>query len=133
MSQENLEIVRRAWEARVSRGIDAVLEYFTDDCVIEDFPELPDHGVYRGRQGVREINRHFLEMWGEFVQEPVECIDGGGDLVVAVIAMRLRGKSSGTPVASQAVWVHELRNGKIARMRAFTTKAQALEAAGLSE
>jgi ketosteroid isomerase-like protein len=72
-------------------------------------------------------------MWGEFVMEPVEFIDAGGDLVVAVIAMRGQGKGSGAPLAAQAVWVHELRAGKVARMRAFTTKAQAVEAAGRRE
>ena len=66
-------------------------------------------------------------------QEPVEFIDAGEDLVVAVIAMRVQGKGSGAPLDAPAVWVHELRAGKIARMRAFTTKAQALEAAGLRE
>ena len=38
MSQENVEIVRRAWEARVSQGPEAVLDFFTEDCVLEDFP-----------------------------------------------------------------------------------------------
>jgi ketosteroid isomerase-like protein len=134
MSQENVELIRRVWGIVVSRGVEAVLvEYFTEDCVVEDFPELPDHAVYVCREGVREIDRHFREMWGEFVQEPVEFIDEGDDLVVAVVAMRGRGKGSGAPLDAQAVWVHELRDGKLARMRAFTTKAQALEAAGMSE
>ncbi len=44
-----------------------------------------------------------------------------------------QGKGSGAPLDAQAVWGHELRTGKVARMRAFTTKAEALEAAGLSE
>jgi hypothetical protein len=43
---------------------------------MEDFPELPDHAVYVGREGALEIDRHFREMWGEFAQEPVEFIDG---------------------------------------------------------
>ena len=66
-----MEIVRRAWETRVSGEVEDVLDYFTDDCVSEDFPELPDHAVYLGREGVREIDGHFREMWGELVQEPV--------------------------------------------------------------
>jgi ketosteroid isomerase-like protein len=86
-----------------------------------------------GREGVREIYRHFRQMWGDFVQEPVEFIDAGDDLVVTVVAMRGRGKSSGAPLDAQAVWVGEYRAGKIARSQAFTTKAEALEAAGLSE
>ena len=72
-------------------------------------------------------------MWGELVQDPVEFIDAGDDLVVAVVALRGRGRGSGAPLHAQAVWVHELRAGRVARMRAFTTKEQALEAAGLSE
>jgi ketosteroid isomerase-like protein len=133
MSRENVEIVRQMWEDYSERGSDPDLEYFTEDCVMEDFPELPDHAVYEGREGVREIERHFRDMWGELVQEAIEFIDAGDDLVVAVIAMRGQGKGSGAPLNAQAVWVHELRAGKLARMRAFTTKAQALEAAGLSE
>jgi ketosteroid isomerase-like protein len=133
MSQENVEIVRSAWNVFVTDGIEAVLPYFIEDCVLEDFPELPDHAVYHGKDGVRGIDRHFREMWGEFIQEPVEFIDAGDDLVVGVIAMQGRGKGSGAPMASEAFWVHEVRNGKLAHMRAFTTREQALEAAGISE
>jgi ketosteroid isomerase-like protein len=134
MSEESVEVVRQMWKDYSERGIDDLdLEHFTEDCVMEDFPELPDHAIYVGREGVREIERHFREMWGELVQEPVEFIDAGEDLVVAAIEMRGRGKGSEAPLDAQAVWVHELRAGKIARMRAFTTKAQALEAARLRE
>ena len=134
MSQESVETVRRVWEIVASEGIvDAVLESFTEDCVMEDFPELPDRGVYVGREGVREIARHFQEMWGDFVQEPIEFIDAGEDLVFGVVAMRGQGRDSGAPLDASAFWVHELKDGKLARMRAFTTRAQALEAAGLSE
>jgi ketosteroid isomerase-like protein len=63
-------------------------------------------------------------------ENPVEFIDAGGNLVVAEIAMHGRGKGSGAPLDGKAFWVHELRAGKLAHMRAFTTKEQALEAAG---
>jgi ketosteroid isomerase-like protein len=41
MSQENVEIVRRAWKVYVDHGgiDDADLDdYFAEDCVVEDFP-----------------------------------------------------------------------------------------------
>jgi ketosteroid isomerase-like protein len=133
MSRENVEFVRFVWETVASRDVEAVLGYFTEDCVMEDFPELPDAAVYGGKEGVREIDRHFREMWGDFVMEPVEFIDAGDDVVVGVIAMRGRGAGSGAPLDSPAFWVHQLRDGKLARMRAFTTREQAVEAAGLSE
>ena len=133
MSQENVEVVKSAWGVMAADGVEAVLVYLTEDCDLEDFPELPDHANYVGFDGAREIDRHFREMWGELIQEPVEFIDAGENRVVAVIAMRGSGKGSGAPLDAQAVWVHELRGAKISRMRAFTTKAQALAAAGLAE
>jgi ketosteroid isomerase-like protein len=134
MSEENVEIVRRAWDAVVETGgVEAALDYFTEDCVMEDFPELPDRAVYRGREGIREIYSHFREMWGEFDQDPREFIDAGGNLIIVEVAMHGQGKGSGAPLNAKAFWVHEVLAGKIARMRAFTTNEQALEAAGLSE
>jgi ketosteroid isomerase-like protein len=137
MSQENVERVRRVWEILAGRGVEVALlhyaEYFAEDCVFEDFPELPDHAVYVGREGMREIDRHFREMWGELTQEPVEFSDGGEDLVLGEVAMRGQGLASGAPLRASAFWVHEMKAGMCTRMRAFTTKAQSLEAAGLSE
>lgn len=133
MSEGNVEFVRSVWGTVSSEGAEAVLDHFTEDCVMEDFPELPDHAVYVGKEGVLEIDRHFREMWGEFVQEPVEFSDGGNDLVLGVVAMRGQGKGSGAPLDAKAFWVHELRDDKLARMRAFTTQAQCLEAAGLQD
>jgi ketosteroid isomerase-like protein len=53
--------------------------------------------------------------------------------VVAVIAMHGRGKGSGAPFDLLPYFVYEVRDGRIVRDRAFTSKAQALEAAGLRE
>jgi ketosteroid isomerase-like protein len=132
MSQENVEVVRQAWRSYTDQGIDAALEYYSEDCVSEDLPELPDRATYQGREGLWERNRHFVEIWGDFVAEAVEFIDAG-DVVVAVIAMRGRGKGSGAPFDLRPYFVYEVRDGSIVRDRAFTSKAQALEAAGLEE
>ena len=75
MSEENVQFVRNVWEVNVTQGVEAVLPDITEDCVLEDFPELPDHAVYVGREGALEIYRNFREMWGELVQEPVGFID----------------------------------------------------------
>ena len=132
MSRENVEVVRGAWSAYTDRGIDAALDYYSEDCVCEDLPELPDRATYQGREGLWERNRHFVEIWGDFMAEAMEFIDAG-DLVVAVIAMHGRGKGSGAPFDLLPYFVYEVRDGRIIRDRAFTSKAQALEAAGLSE
>ncbi len=133
MSQENVEIVREAWKAYDGRGIDGYLDYVAEDCVCEDFPELPDRATYTGREGQRERYWHFVGIWGEFVMDPVEFIDAGDDVVVAVVAMTGRGEGSGAPLDAPAVFVYELRDGLVVRDRPFTSRSQALEAAGLRE
>ena len=133
MSQENVEIVRQGWQAFSDGGIDATLVYYAEDCVSEDFPELPDRATYEGRKGLRDRNRQFADSWGDLVIEPVEFIDGSDDVVVAVVAIRGSGKGSGAPLDAPAAFVYELRDGKIVRDRPFTSRNQTLEAAGLSE
>jgi ketosteroid isomerase-like protein len=133
MSQENVEVVREVWRTYNDRGIDAALDYIAEDCVSEDFPELPDRATYQGREGFRKRYWNFVETWGDFAMEPVEFIDAGGNVVVADIAMTGRGRGSDAPMDAAAVFVYEVRNGRIARDRPFTSRSQALEAAGLRE
>ena len=137
MSQENVELVRHVWKAVQDRGLDAALDrsadWFADDCVFEDFPEMADRAAYVGQAGLRERTMHFAEIWGDFVMEPREFIDGGERVVIAVVDMTGSGKGSGAPLDAQALFVYELDAGLIVRDRAFTSHSDALEAAGLSE
>jgi ketosteroid isomerase-like protein len=133
MSRENVEIAREAWKAFTDRGVDATLDYYAEDCMCEDFPELPDGTTYEGRKGVLDRYRQFADTWGDFVMEPVEFIDAGAGVVVAVIAMAGSGRGSGAPMDAPAAFVYEMRDGKVVRDRAFSSRSQALEAAGLSE
>ena len=79
-----------------------------------------------------ERDRHFAEIWGDYVIEPVEFIDGG-DVVVVTVAIRGHGRGSGAPIDAPTAFAYEFRDGKVVRDRAFTSKSQALEAVGLSE
>lgn len=129
MSEENVEVARAAWKAYGDRGLEAALDYFAEDIVCEDFPELPDRATYEGKEGFRERYRQFTETWGDFVMEPVEFIDAGDDVVVAVIAMTGRGMGSDAPMDAAAVFVYEVRDGKIVRDRPFESRSEAFEAA----
>ncbi len=133
MSQENVEAVRYGWEALIRGDIEAGLESYADDCVFEDFPEMPDPAVYLGHQGMVQAIEHFTQVWGGLLFEPVEFIDAGEDVVIAVVTMRGRGGGSGVPLDTTAAWLYEMRDGKVARTRAYTSKRQALDAVGLRE
>jgi ketosteroid isomerase-like protein len=133
MSQQAMEVARRAWTSYIEGGWDSAVNHFAEDCVVEDFPEMADGAAYEGRRGLIERDRHFRESWGDFAVEPVEFIAADDDIVIAVCALRVRGRGSGAPLDVRAAFVHDVRDGKIVRDRAYTSRADALEAVGLSE
>ena len=131
-----MELVRHVWKAVQDRGLVAALDmsadWFAHDCVFEDFPEMADRAAYVGQAGLRARTMHFAEIWGDFVMEPREFIDAGERVVIAVVDMTGRGKGSGAPLDAQAFFVYEVGAGVIVRDRAFTSRSQALKAAGLT-
>jgi ketosteroid isomerase-like protein len=133
MPQESVEVTRAAWRAYLADGIDCALAYFAEDCVSEDFPELPDRATYRGRSGWRQRNEQFSRPWSDLVLEPAEFIDAGDGVVVVTAMMHGHGEGSDVPMRMPFAFVYEVRNGSIVRDRAFTSRAQAMDAAGLPE
>ena len=70
--------------------------------------------------------------WEGTAFEIGELIDAG-DKVAAEVLSQLRGKASGATVAWSYWQVATIRNGKWVRAEWFIDRAEALEAAGLSE
>ncbi len=93
MSQENVEIVRRALDALNRDGIEAVLEFLDPDVEWTTTGLFVEAGTYRGHDGVL---RYFGAMANdlEFHIEPEKFIDGG-DQVVIPTRIAVRGKRSG--------------------------------------
>ena len=133
MSEESAAIARRAYEA-FNRGDQQAMvadlapnfEYATTGAI----PGMT--GVYRGVEGILG----FLEwMRSEFERPRIEVNElvNAGDQVVAAVTLRGRGKQSGVE-ASWDVWhVWTMEDGKVVHGQAFTSREEALEAAGLSE
>jgi ketosteroid isomerase-like protein len=133
MSQENVEIVRAALEAFNRGDVDAVVADAAPDLEYVATGAIPGAGgVYRGPEGFRR----FLEtFWGEFADartELHEFIDAGSRVLVSQ-TLRGRGKQSGVE-ANWPVWqLWTLRDGKIVRGRGYTSRQEAVDAAGLTE
>jgi ketosteroid isomerase-like protein len=135
MSEENLEIVRRIWDADASRDAATILALY-DPQVEWDMSQFPlgtlsRRAVYHGHEGLRDWFREWTEAWENIQQSPHELIDAG-DHVVSVSTTRGRGRASGAEVVWEriaAVWT--VRDGKVARVVWFQTRGEAFEAAGL--
>jgi ketosteroid isomerase-like protein len=132
MSQENVEVVRRAWEASLRHDNEAVFDLYDPrvEIVVQDSVEGPT--TYVGVDGVREFFRDMLGVFDSLRSEVEEWIDAG-DEVIAVMRNRARGRQSGVPVEGRDAHVWTVQNGKLRRLRIYPNKSEALKAVGLSE
>ena len=55
MSEENMELVRRAFQTFAAEGIDAALSFFAPDCVSYTTDRWLDGSAYRGHDGMRRL------------------------------------------------------------------------------
>ena len=133
MPEENVEIVRRAYEA-FNRGdpeamvadIAPTFEYVTTGTI----PGAT--GIYRGPQGWKEFVGWLRSEFDSPRVEIHELIEAGDQVVVSA-TNRGRGKQSGVEVSWDVWQVWTMRGGKVVRGEGFTNREEALEAAGLSE
>jgi uncharacterized protein len=134
MSQENVETVRRIYEAAASRDASTVLGLYDPAVELDNTRlELVDwHGVYRGHEGLRRFFRQWHEAWDDIRYDFDELIDAG-EQVVAVVSRRARGAASGAQVEMHVALVWTLREGKVVRVVWFPTRAEALRAVALEE
>ena len=134
MSRENVEVVRRVYEADTRRDSATVFSLYDEEVEL-DFSRIPHaevigRGLYRGHEGLRTWYRDWFEAWESFEQYYEELIDAG-EQVVSVWSQRGRGRASGAEVElrhAAAVWT--VRGGKIVRLVAFASRDDALEAIG---
>jgi ketosteroid isomerase-like protein len=130
MSQENVEIVRRAFAYEIHGVGDRAVaeEIFHPDVVLNPV----DEGPFRGRDAMRDD----IERWASVFEDlrvTVEEIIDAGDQVVVVAHHKGRGRRSGVEVDTRFYEVYTLHAGKISRVDEFNERAEALEAAGLAE
>jgi ketosteroid isomerase-like protein len=133
MSQENVELVRRAFEAFANGGADALVEYATPDCVFYPDPAWIEEDQYRGRDGFIAFNRTQSATFGDFTVE-IHEIRSVGDRVLVLAELIGRAKSSGVPIRQQAAHVlSDFRDGMIGEDRTFLSWDAGLKAVGLEK
>jgi ketosteroid isomerase-like protein len=133
MSQENFEIVRRAFEAFAAGGIEAALDFFAPDVVLYAFPEWPGPSEYRGHDGVRALLAEWIENFDDFEFE-VREIREARERVLLLGETVGRIKETHAPIRQPFGAIYwDFDDGRMGEGRHFLTWREALEAAGLSE
>jgi ketosteroid isomerase-like protein len=137
MSQENVEIIRRLYEAAAHRDSNAVLALYDPEVEVDmshaPCKDLVGSRFYHGHDGLRAFYREWNGAW-ESVESDVEELIDAGDRVISVETTRGRGLVSGAAVELHQCGIWTIRAGKIVRVEWLdATREEALEAAGLRE
>ena len=128
MSQENVEIVREAWDAYSRGDYDRVEEFHDPHIVVVTLED----GVVYGNTDVLANYERWNEAWMG-AETTLDEVIGHGDRVFLAARFQARGRASGVEVDTRLFEVYTLRDGKVRRIDEYEHRAEALEPAGLSE
>jgi ketosteroid isomerase-like protein len=133
MSQENVERTYQGHDAFNRRDLEAFLALMDPDTVFIPYEVQVQGGTpYRGHDGMRAWWEESLEVLPDLTAELYEVRDVG-DRVFVSGRLRGHGAASGAAIERPIWGALEWRDGKQLSYRTFETKAEALEAVGLSE
>lgn len=126
MSQENVEIARRAFDAFNRRDLGAFLAIM-DAQVEAESRFIAVEGGYRGHEGVRRWWQDTLDAFPDMMVEAVEVRDRG-EMTLSELRIRGHGAGSGIPIDVTVWHVSHVRGGKSVWWRIVQTPGEAIEA-----
>jgi ketosteroid isomerase-like protein len=129
MSRENVEMLRRSYEAYRAADYETAIAVYSDDC---EGPFRPNGRVFRGPRDIADAMRTWRDTWEDWRFEVEEVIDAG-DQVVVRFHESGRGKGSGVEIDQTVFHVLTVRDGEVVHWSAHFDRDEALEAAGLRE
>jgi ketosteroid isomerase-like protein len=134
MSEENVELVREvnAVFNDAPGDVERWLPYYEGDAEFHMPPEWPEGRVYRGHDGIRALANAWIGSFDEYRWDEERLIDEG-DCVVALWHHRGRARGTNVWLERQIGSVWYLRDQRIAKVLAFFSWVEALEAAGVRE
>jgi ketosteroid isomerase-like protein len=130
MSRENVEIVRKTFDAIAAGDRDRALSYTDSAMVVDATRRVFNPTTYHGMEGLRQMLADMDDVWKELRPEAQEFLDAG-DRVVVTGRMVAIGKGSGAKVERDFAGVWTVCDGRIARWDICADRAEALESVGL--
>jgi ketosteroid isomerase-like protein len=130
VSQENVEIIRRASEAFDRGDLEEWGAFFDDGVKLYPRPEEPGvEPFYEGMAGIGTYLGNWYSGWKEYTAEPVDFIDAGDYVVVDVREVGIA-KGSGIRVEDNFAHAFRVASGKVVEWRMFGPVEEALAAIG---
>jgi len=132
MSRGNVELIEQLVAVFNERGIEATREFCDPEMEFHEPPEQPGARVARGIDQVVEFFTEFDSAWESHRSEPLEIRAVGEDKVLLETVEHFVGRD-GVAVEAPFSSVHTIRDGKVLRWQGFWERGRALEAVGLTE
>jgi ketosteroid isomerase-like protein len=132
MSQQNVEIVRAAYE-RLNRGdVDGFIALCDDDFLMDMSERVFNPDIYRGGQDLRRFYEGVRSVWERYRWD-VEETRSEGDSVVAMLHCHAQSRDGGPQVDWHVAWLWTFRDGRPVSLRFYRDSARALEALGSAD
>jgi len=133
MSQENVEIVRRASELLERRDWDGMTDTFDPNVELHGtVGGLEEGKILRGLNQITEaFDTEIDEAWDEHRIEPQEFIDAGDRVVV--LHREYQRSKSGVELVVDTASILDVCDGRVVRVQGYMNPAEAIEAAGLQK
>jgi ketosteroid isomerase-like protein len=124
------QLLRKMYAAWNEGGVVAAAQFWAEDIVIHDFPELPDATVTHGREQATQVWEERIKTFD--IHLDVTSIEeiGPGRFFVT-LAVRTKGPATGISLDETHFHIATIRDGQFTEGRFFRNRAQAREAAGL--
>jgi ketosteroid isomerase-like protein len=133
MSQENVDMVKRAAELLESRDWDGMENLFDPNVELHGtVGGLEEGKVLRGLiQIIEAFDTEGDEVWDEHRIEPKEFIDAGDRVVV--LQREYQRSKSGVELVADTATILDVRDRRVVRIQGYMNPAEAIKAAGLEE
>jgi ketosteroid isomerase-like protein len=132
MSQENVEVVQRGYEAYNAGDLGALRELYDPGVVWYHLKGWPEPGPSVGRDAVLREVEQLQEAWqaGDRLELVGDLVDAGDRVLARAV---WRGSGSGPDAAMEFTYLFTLRDGRIITIQMYWDYDEALEAVGLRE
>ena len=130
-SQENVEVVKAAFEAWNAGDMDALRDLYDPDVIVRAIEGWPEPGPYVGREAVMRWLAQVRGTWDADTLELTSDFIAAGDRVAA--RQVWHGAGRGPEASMEMTIVQTVRDGRIFYVEFFWDHAKALETLGLSE
>ncbi len=134
VSEADVEVIRDQFEAVNERDFERAMALYADDVVlVVEGEAVVNPGTYEGKEAVGGWFGDWFQAFGRDYNFEIDEARELGDLIFIHATHGGSGRASGVEVRGENSYLYRVRDGKIARVGFYATRAEALEAAGMAE